>query len=243
VVITDTLPPSVTSNAPLVWNIGTVNASIGGQIVFTATLQTNTLTGTTLINTAFITTTSNERERTNNVALFKTRVVQVIVPVNSTGVTSINVRCSTAPTPPCMAQYTYTGANDGSVELDGNSNFSYTGLERPAPMRNSDFNFRGVAFEVGLLSNGQIVNNYTVTTPITITMPYQDSDVPPPGLQALKIGYWSGVVWQDAATLCNPTGTYSYDTSNKTVTVTTCQLGIFGLIAQEYKVYLPLVVR
>jgi len=57
------------------------------------------------------------------------------------------------------------------------------------------------------------------------------------------LSWWTGSEWQDVAQTCDPASSYIRDVANKTLSVSICRGGKFGLFGPMYQVYLPMVVR
>jgi hypothetical protein len=57
------------------------------------------------------------------------------------------------------------------------------------------------------------------------------------------LSWWSGSEWQDAAQTCDPALSYIRDVANKTLSVSICRGGRFGLFGPMHQVNLPMVIR
>ena len=105
------------------------------------------------------------------------------------------------------------------------------------------FAFTGHAFELAAYQGGVLQPGFTFSTPVTITIHYNDDDVRVVSDEsALILYWWTGSAWQDAAETCSPASTYIRGPGNS-VSVPICHLSKFGLLGPTHNIYLPLVMR
>ena len=102
----------------------------------------------------------------------------------------------------------------------------------------------GHGFDLSAIDFGETLPGFTFLKPVTVTINYADPDVA--GLQedTLRLFYWDGSQWLDAATTCTPNSTYRRDLDANRISLPICHLSTFGLFA-EPKIwqFLPFVVR
>jgi len=66
--------------------------------------------------------------------------------------------------------------------------------------------------------------------PVTITIYYSDADIAGLDESSLRLYYWTGAYWEDAAATCSPASTYFTDTVANVLQVPICHLSEFGLM-------------
>ena len=100
--------------------------------------------------------------------------------------------------------------------------------------------FAGLAFNLEAFSGGMHVPSLTFLTPITIRIQYSDDLVSGLIEDELRLQYWNGSSWGDAA--C---GAYDRHPDENWLAVPICHLSQFGLFegGQQYTIQLPLVVK
>jgi hypothetical protein len=69
----------------------------------------------------------------------------------------------------------------------------------------------------------------TFQKPVTITIYYSDADIAGLNEDTLRLYYWTGSYWQDAATTCLPASTYITDTTTNLLQVPICHLSRYGM--------------
>ena len=103
--------------------------------------------------------------------------------------------------------------------------------------------FANNSFQLKALDeNGDPMNSFTFSAPITVTLTYEDQDIAGIFEKTLFLYYWDTVSssWKDASTTCKPQSLYIHDVVNNTVTVDICHFTEFAFMGvQEYKVFLP----
>jgi hypothetical protein len=65
--------------------------------------------------------------------------------------------------------------------------------------------------------------------PVTITIYYSDADIAGLPESSLRLYYWTGSYWQDAATTCMPASTYITNTTTNLLQVPICHLSRYGM--------------
>jgi len=102
-----------------------------------------------------------------------------------------------------------------------------------------DFSFAGVIFDLNAYVDGARVDPFTFTTPITITLHYSEAILSAPE-ETLRLMTWvpDSERWLDAA--CRP---YVRNLAENWLSVPICHLSHFALLGEEYRIYLPLVIR
>jgi hypothetical protein len=110
--------------------------------------------------------------------------------------------------------------------------------------------------EQGLWHDGFIFTGHTIQmlpltvngrkafphAPITITTHYDDSNMPSGTEANLRLYFFPGDTWQDAALTCNPPSSYSHDVTNNYISVAVCIDPIFVLLT-TYRAYLPILFK
>jgi hypothetical protein len=69
----------------------------------------------------------------------------------------------------------------------------------------------------------------TFQKPVTITIYYSDADIAGLNEDTLRLYYWTGSYWQDAAATCVPASTYITDTATNLLQVPICHLSRYGM--------------
>ena len=100
------------------------------------------------------------------------------------------------------------------------------------------FAFAGHAFSLDAYQNGGMVEGFTFTAPVTLTVGYTDADLGGQDEGTLRLMTWNGTAWVDAATTCSPASTYVRDLANNRVSVAICHLSDYALFGQ-HRVLLP----
>jgi len=112
-----------------------------------------------------------------------------------------------------------------------------------------DMGFGNHAFDLEAFLNNSLIPHFEFSRPLTITINYTDDDIAGLVEDGLRLYYWDGSQWVDAATTCIPTSTYHLYTQENRLEVPICHLsrwGMMGLRKEENtqrKMYLPLVLR
>lgn len=58
---------------------------------------------------------------------------------------------------------------------------------------------------------------------------------------SLALRWWDGAAWVDAAATCSPAAEYIRDPDGRTLSLPTCQTGVYKLMGPTQQVYLPLI--
>ncbi len=106
--------------------------------------------------------------------------------------------------------------------------------------------FAGLGFYLDAYRDNIWLDGFSFTTPIKITLSYQDTDVAYTSENTLRLFYWNGSDWLDAATTCSPPSTYERDPIANQISVDVCHLTAFALggnSAQQQQIFLPLMRR
>jgi hypothetical protein len=102
------------------------------------------------------------------------------------------------------------------------------------------------AFDLDAWKGRQLLPGFVFTEPISIGINYTDVDVLWVYEDTLRLYYWDGGTWVDAASTCSPSSSYSRDLVQNTLNVETCHLteyNIQGGPIPSSLVYLPLIFR
>jgi len=101
-------------------------------------------------------------------------------------------------------------------------------------------------FDLSAYLGNEVLEGLQFLKPLTVTLRYTDMDVYGVLESGLRLYYWDGSTWQDAANTCTPPSEYLLDTVENVMQVEICHLtewNIQGPDSFPYKVYLPTVVR
>jgi hypothetical protein len=83
-----------------------------------------------------------------------------------------------------------------------------------------------------------------LSQPATLRIAYGDADLRTIHAEAaLRVLWWDGAQWQDAAEGCAEIGSYTRDLAANTLELPICQQGRFVLAGPTRPLYLPLVSR
>lgn len=127
----------------------------------------------------------------------------------------------------------------GAVSQDTSLVYYEMSLGHAAP---ASFSFAGRAFGMDAYQGGAAIPNFNFSQPIDVIIEYDDIELGGLDENSLILMYWDGVEWVDVATTCTPTGTYTRDTVNNTVSISVCHLTEFSLFGQFINhTYFPLI--
>jgi len=101
-------------------------------------------------------------------------------------------------------------------------------------------------FDLSAYLGNDVLEGYDFLKPLTVTLRYTDTDVIGILESGLRLYYWDGSTWQDAANTCSPPSTYFLDTTANVLRVAICHLTEWNIQGPDmfpWKVRLPLVVR
>ena len=104
----------------------------------------------------------------------------------------------------------------------------------------------GETFNLSAYLGNDVLEGYEFLKPLTVTLRYTDTDVYGILESGLRLYYWDGSTWQDAADSCSPPSTYFLDTVNNVMQVAICHLTEWNIQGPDifpWKVHLPLVLR
>jgi hypothetical protein len=126
----------------------------------------------------------------------------------------------------------------------------YMGYTFPTFPISPGLGFAGLAFNLEAFRGGVHLPGFVFGQPATITVEYSDQDVAGLDEATLRLYYWAGTGWDDAANTCGPPpSTYYRDLVNNILSVQICHLSEWGMMGirpgQEprFDIYLPLAVR
>lgn len=145
--------------------------------------------------------------------------------------------------------YTDTQGNPTIVEIPGSAvTQTVTLLLTPLPTMTHPISptlrFANHAFDLEVYLNYVLQPGFVFLQPLTITIHYSESDVAGLDEDTLKLYYWSGTGWEDAANTCTPPSTYVRDSLRNVLSVQVCHLSRFGVMGVSVRrVYLPVVLR
>lgn len=104
--------------------------------------------------------------------------------------------------------------------------------------------FTGHAFDLTALQGGVPQTGLTFGAPVTVTIRYSNQDVRVVSDEnQLRLYWWTGSQWQDAAQTCNPTSTYILDVTQNVLSVPICHASRFAMFGPTHPLYLPLALR
>lgn len=195
---------------------------------------TPTATGI-LTNTVQVNSTYGDSKLTNNTAVVTTLVG--------------DVKLTVTPTSGGTLTYTDSQGNPTSVTVPtgavtDTTILLYTAVPTITGSTPSGFSFAGHAFSLDAYQNGALQSPFTFSTPIIVKVTYSDADVSGMVETALKLNYWNGSNWMDAAATCAPPSTYTYNPAENWFSLPICHLTDFAVMGETgYKIYLPLVLR
>ena len=101
-------------------------------------------------------------------------------------------------------------------------------------------------FDLSAYLGNAVLEGYDFLKPLTVTLRYTDTDVYGILESDLRLYYWDGSTWQDAADSCSPPSVYFLDTVNNVLRVAICHLTEWNIQGPDmfpWKVHLPLVLR
>ncbi len=96
----------------------------------------------------------------------------------------------------------------------------------------------GHAFHLWGLRGDSLLPGLVFDKPVLITLHYSDADLAGLDRKTLRLWYWNGSAWSDAA--C---GAYERHPSQNWLTVPVCHLSFFSFFAQPYRLVLPFIIR
>ncbi|MGB1249740.1 MAG: Calx-beta domain-containing protein, partial [Candidatus Promineifilaceae bacterium] len=110
-----------------------------------------------------------------------------------------------------------------------------------------EFEFAGTRFDMTAYVNGEVYEHYTFAGPVTVTLHYSDTQIASMREDTLRLQFWTGSDWIDAAATCYgddptqvPDDAYVRDEGNQTISVEICHLTEFAMFAEPfYRYYLP----
>jgi hypothetical protein len=113
----------------------------------------------------------------------------------------------------------------------------------PTTPTHPNLQFAGHAFELEAYVGGTLRPGYVFSKPFTITIHYSDDDVAGLDEDDLKLYYWDGSAWEDAASTCTPESNYDRHPEDNWLAVPICHLSEFALGSKGGGVYLPIIMK
>ena len=152
------------------------------------------------------------------------------------------IQTSLTPSEEASLTYTDTDQNTTTVEVPTNAvteemDLVYQPIADVGETSNS-FNFAGCAFELDVYVDENKQDDFSFEEEIYITLEYTDENIAGLDEDNLKLMYWGGNNWQDAA--CGPV---ERNIDENWIKVPVCHLTEFGLFDRSFVVYIPLVLR
>lgn len=98
-------------------------------------------------------------------------------------------------------------------------------------------------FTLNAYRDGALLEGFSFEQPVTLTIQYSQAEVTTIDESSLRVYYWAGSAWQDAAETCLPASIYQRDQAANTLSVRICHLSQFGLFGEQHVLYLPLTPR
>ncbi len=106
------------------------------------------------------------------------------------------------------------------------------------------FAFSGHAFDLTALSAENPQSFFTFNAPVTVTVHYSDDDVRLASDEnELRLFWWNGTDWQDAAQTCEPAPLYTRVVALNMLKVPICHTGRFSLFSPTHQILLPINLR
>ena len=101
-------------------------------------------------------------------------------------------------------------------------------------------------FDLSAYLDNDVLEGYAFLLPVTVTVRYTETDIIGIYEPGLRLYYWDGSTWQDAANTCSPPSTYFLDVEDNILRVAICHLtewNIQGPDSLPYKIRLPLALK
>jgi hypothetical protein len=106
------------------------------------------------------------------------------------------------------------------------------------------FSFTNHAFDLKAHRDGNVLPGFAFQQPVSITIHYSEEDVASMDETTLRLNYWDGSAWVDAAGTCAPSLAYERHPEANWLAVPVCHASRFALFGENgYNVYVPLVVK
>jgi PKD repeat protein len=145
--------------------------------------------------------------------------------------------------------YTDAQGNPTTVKVPGGATTEtitllLTPVASPTQLVSPNLRFINHTFDLEAYVGDRPVSGYVFSRPVTITVQYSDADVAGVDEENLRLRYWTGSVWDDAANTCTPPSTYTRDLVQNVLGVPVCHLSRFSVVGQSLNtIYLPAVLR
>ncbi|MHC1729465.1 MAG: FG-GAP-like repeat-containing protein [Syntrophobacteraceae bacterium] len=107
--------------------------------------------------------------------------------------------------------------------------FVYTEFNEPQHDLPGNLKPAGNSFALAAYNRFVRMNGYEFLEPSILTIKYSDIDVAGVDESKLKLYYWDGLQWVDAADTCTPASEYTLDVNANTISVPVCKVGDFVL--------------
>lgn len=116
------------------------------------------------------------------------------------------------------------------------------------PLNIGNYKIVGNQFDISAYEeDGNPKNSFTFSSPVTITILYEDEDLISQGVDedSLELKYWDRTVnsWKPANQSCIVPEPPIYDTDNNMLHTKICHLSIFVLLAEKKSIFLPIIVK
>jgi peptide/nickel transport system substrate-binding protein len=163
----------------------------------------------------------------------------------------------TVSTPPTIENADFVAAiEEGTIEASNPQNLDFTSGDIPVsvqvPMNAvnetttllyspaevvDEIGYSGFSFGLTAFRDGEVLEDFSFETPITVQIDYDDADVSGLDEDNLRLLYWTGSTWDDAA--C---GSYNRHPEENWLSVPICHLSQFGLF-DRWELFIPISIR
>lgn len=127
---------------------------------------------------------------------------------------------------------------------------AYTPLPSPTMPISTGLRFANHAFDLDAYRNGSVlIPGFRFAKPVTITIYYSNTNVAGIAEDSLRLYYWAGSAWEDAAATCTPPSAYANDPARNMLRVPICHLSRYGMMGRSaepppsWPILLPLILR
>lgn len=172
--------------------------------------------------------------------------VATAIPTTTPTATPIVVRIG----PETGGTVTYTNTVGSRLTIDVPANAVTETIDlvlQIAPPSNMplDFAFGGQSFTLDAFRNHTLLETYTFSQPITITIAYRENAISPIPETNLHLFLFDvrQKQWIDVKNTCTPESIYHRDAAENTLSIAVCHLTEFALFAVPQRLYLPYVQR
>lgn len=172
--------------------------------------------------------------------------VATVIPTNTPTATPIVVRIG----PQTGGTVTYTNTAESRLTIDVPANAVTETIDlvlqiSPPSNMPPGFAFGGQSFTLDAFRNNTLLEAYTFSQPIIITMAYREDAISPIPETKLQLFLFDvrQKQWLDVKSTCTPESTYHRNAAEDTLSVAVCHLTEFALFAVPQQLYLPYVHR